>query len=385
MSKVSINESTLTAIGNAIRKKAGTTELIAPLDMGAAIANLPSGGGEVEPVVLTGRQDYGCAGPIASTYVKLYGNTITTKDISDADNMFYKYQNETIPFDINCKEGSTVELTSLFELANIKTVPKINNAKPSAVDRLFYNCQYLREIPDDIDSNWDWSNIENATGSFSGYANNMFGSCSSLRKIPMSLLSHMNKNINSAYAYYYSAFAHNNVLDELVGLPVPYTNTTWTNNAFGSTFISCYRLKNVIFETPNGQPVVVKWKNQTIDLSSYVGSCSSRSNMSSITTKFNSGITEAKRVYDDATYQALKNDPDWFTDYDKYSRYNHDSAVATINSLPDTSAYLVTAGGTNTIKFKGVMGEATDGGAINTLTEAEIAVAAAKGWTVTLV
>jgi hypothetical protein len=63
-----------------------------------------------------------------------------------------------------------------------------------------------------------------------------------------------------------------------------------------------------------------------------------------------------------------------------YSRYNHDSAVETINSLPDTSAY-----GTNTIKFKGASGALTDGGAINTLTEEEIAVAAAKGWTVTLV
>ena len=68
-----------------------------------------------------------------------------------------------------------------------------------------------------------------------------------------------------------------------------------------------------------------------------------------------------------------------------FSRYNHDSAVATINSLPDTSAYLATKGGTNTIKFYGVLGALTDGGAINTLTEQEIAVAAAKGWTVTFV
>jgi hypothetical protein len=43
------------------------------------------------------------------------------------------------------------------------------------------------------------------------------------------------------------------------------------------------------------------------------------------------------------------------------------------------------SGGTNTIKFKGASGAKTDGGAINTLTEEEIAVAAAKGWTVSLV
>ena len=102
-------------------------------------------------------------------------------------------------------------------------------------------------------------------------------------------------------------------------------------------------------------------------------------------TNYSSGITADKLVTDDTTYQALKNDPDWFSTKVEYSRYNHDSAVNTINSLPDTSAYLATAGGTNTIKFKGAAGSKTDGGAINTLTEAEIAVATAKGWTVTFV
>ena len=97
---------------------------------------------------------------------------------------------------------------------------------------------------------------------------------------------------------------------------------------------------------------------------------------------YNSGITMDKKVVDDATYQALKNDPDWWAYDYKYSRYNHDSAVNTINSLPDTSAYLATAGGTNTIKFRGDAGSKTDGGAINTMTEEEIAVATAKGWTV---
>ena len=81
----------------------------------------------------------------------------------------------------------------------------------------------------------------------------------------------------------------------------------------------------------------------------------------------------------------MKNDPDSWTYDINYSKYNHDSAVETINSLPDTSAYIATAGGTNTIKFEGASGSKTDGGAINTLTEEEIAVAAAKGWTVTLV
>ena len=126
----------------------------------------------------------------------------------------------------------------------------------------------------------------------------------------------------------------------------------------------------------DGTPYVVKWGGQTIDLSEYVGYSKNKSELMG----YNNGITEDKWVNNDATYQALKNDPDWFTTEVAYSRYNHTSAVNTINSLPDTSAY-----GTNTIKFKGASGSATDGGAISNLTEEEIAVATAKGWTVSLV
>ena len=53
MSKVLIEEKTLTAIGDAIRSKTGGTELIAPLDMAAAISNLTAGGGELEYLRLT--------------------------------------------------------------------------------------------------------------------------------------------------------------------------------------------------------------------------------------------------------------------------------------------------------------------------------------------
>lgn len=45
MSKVSINESTLSAIAKAIREKTGKTDLIAPGDMPAEIASITTGGG----------------------------------------------------------------------------------------------------------------------------------------------------------------------------------------------------------------------------------------------------------------------------------------------------------------------------------------------------
>lgn len=125
----------------------------------------------------------------------------------------------------------------------------------------------------------------------------------------------------------------------------------------------------------DGTPYIVQWNNQTIDLTEYIGFCG----YTDWITSYNSGITADKQVSDSSTYNTLKNDPDWFTTDINYSRYNHTSAVNTINSLPDTSAYLTTNGGTNTIKFKGAAGALTDGGAINTLTEEEIAVAVSKG------
>ena len=125
----------------------------------------------------------------------------------------------------------------------------------------------------------------------------------------------------------------------------------------------------------DGSPIAVSWKNQTLKMNEIPTNVTAGR-----ITGNNSGITADKEVTDDATYAALKNDPDWFSCNIKYSRYNHDSAVNTINSLPD-----VTTGSGNIIKFRGDMGELTDGGAINTLTEEEIAVATAKGWTVSLV
>lgn len=48
MSKVFIEEETLIGIGNAIREKNGTTDLIATTDMATAIRNLATGGGELK-------------------------------------------------------------------------------------------------------------------------------------------------------------------------------------------------------------------------------------------------------------------------------------------------------------------------------------------------
>lgn len=326
----------------------------------------------LEPIVLTGDGGYQCAGSVGGAYIKNFGSTITTKDITALNYMFYGSTVERIPFEINCKSGSLIGARNAFaKCSKLIEAPVINNFRPDSIQYMFSQCSRLRYIPDDYGTNWDWSYINNYTA---GYMNNLFENCNSLRKIPDYFLSHLWGIQNSAsYSPYRYTFCYCYALDEIRNMPIQQANLT--SNTMTGFVNGCGRLKAFTFATnADGSPKIATWKSQVLDLSSvgfgnYVGEF----------TNYNSGITADKEVNSDAKYQALKNDPDWFTIAVAYSRYNHDSAVETINSLPDCSAT-----GTNTIKFKGAAGSSTDGGAINTLTEAEIAVAAAKGWTVSL-
>lgn len=234
---------------------------------------------------------------------------------------------------------------------------------------MFAGCASLREIPADFFKMTDENGNKTDEFCFSGVHGNgtyTFSGCYSLRKLPDLPKTWYFNNQTGVFSQCY-------VLDELTNIPV---NTyTLTSNKFSAFVKECCHTKNITFAVKDdGTPFKVQWKGQLLELNGvgYGGGHNF--------TGYNSGLITKYVVYDAASYHANKNTDDWWTTSASYSRYNHDSAVATINSLPDTSAY-----GTNTIKFTGDAGSATDGGAINTLTEAEIAVATAKGWTVTLV
>ena len=343
--------------------------------------NVPTGGVEIpsEAFNISGDCKYRFANGGWDWFIENYGVQIITSNITDANNMFYYSEVETIPFTINLSTNGC-ECKNMFDnCMSLKTLPEVSG-KPTHFSSVFSHCHSIRQIPD------SWGNLDFSKIPTISYANisSIFNYCYSLRQIPASLLSnlHNDKATSVYYKLYYGGFSYCCSLNEILNLPVD--GATITNNIFSSTFERCNRSKNITFATNNGTPYTANWKNQTIDLTRAVGYNFGAGEQKYIL-NYNSGITADKWVKDDTTYQALKDDPDWWTMNKSYSRYNHDSAVATINSLPDTSAYLATAGGTNTIKFDGNCGSATVGGAINTLTEEEIAVAAARGWTVTLV
>ena len=393
MAKKIIQEKSLVAIADAIRGKPGKSDKLTIDQMVSDIEGIQSGGGgdiEVEPIVLTGDCSYSCAGDISSNYIKMYGDTITTNDITNATNMFLNYKLSTIPFDINfltSYAGNTMSYM-FYKCVNLTELPKFNNCCPNNMSCIFQECYRLRNLPNDIESWFDWSLIDNYTNSYGGARGSTFARCYSLRNIPINFLSHANLYGSSSTSVFYNTFNSCIALDAIQDWYIVEDGivSAKTSNNFGSTIDYCSRLKEFTFALDNGKPKTVRWKNQTITFINYLGYFGQAgNNNTSNLLSYNSGITADKEVKDAETYEALKNDPDWFTTKVEYSRYNHDSAVNTINSLPDASAYLATAGGTNTIKFKGTSGSLTDGGAINTLTAEEIAVATAKGWTVSLV
>lgn len=200
------------------------------------------------------------------------------------------------------------------------------------------------------------------------YSGGIVRECKRLRKVPESLIAELwYKNETTPYyqvpSYYtfYSCY----LLDEVKNFPVSPVKIN-SNGHFSCFLNRCFLLKSFTFAPYEGE---VDWNMILIDLKESVGH-------SVYSTLREYGVPDDKKVSSAEDYERLKNDPDWYTSTYSYSKYNKISAIETINSLPKVT-------GACTINFKGRAGELTDGGAINTMTEEEIAVATEKGWNVT--
>lgn len=390
--QVLVNEDTLTTMADSIRLKlgeetnpnaAGFTKYT-PMELANKIANeMPLAKDAIPNSAkhITGDCRYRFANGGWDWFIEQCGEEITTERITSADHMFSDSKVKSILFDLNCNNNCIV--SQIFEnCVNLEHLPNITGRLNNFYSFL-NNCFRITEIPEQWATGIDWDYVNITTEWSWVRIANFFRTCYSLRSIPKVLIKRLYSGSNNSNASGYIFFSCVS-LEEIEGFRGP--NATLSNNCLNN-FGSCHRLTRLVFDYEDeatNTPRTQNWKKQTIDLSYGVGYANSQDTRKYIL-DYNSGITADKEVTDDATYQALKNNPDWFTSKVEYSRYNHDSAVETINSLPDTSAYLAANGGTNTIKFRGAAGSATDGGAINTLTEAEIAVATAKGWTVSLV
>ena len=302
----------------------------------------------------------------------------STTKISNLNTMFKDNMNVTgINFDLNLYD-SYVDASFVFQnCVRLEKLPDIygtDNTKIRSIENLFDGCQKIKFIP----ASWENINYYNNT-EYADYQNYIFQYCYNLRKISTNFLKKIrNDGINSYYTGLgNNGFYHCSTLEEINGYVIPNPSRTISSNLFRNTFYYCSRLKDLIFLKEEGTRGNLQ--GQTIDLRDSVGY------VQSLTGDFPVNFVDKSEfdlITDDESYQRFKDSENSFACSIEYSRYNHDSAVRTINSLPDLSG---NTGAANTIIFKGEAGSRTDGGAINTMTEEEIAVATAKGWVISFV
>ena len=370
-----IKDTTLTNIADAIRAKKSSTDTYTPAEMATAISSIETGGGggpTAEDLTFTGDlTKFNYYGRM-SKLIKKYGSLMRFNDVSYMD---YAFQgNDPLNSDFSnwtINLSNKASLTWAFSsTSSIKKFPKFAGGSINKCDNMFY--QFSSEnIPDDLFSNTTF----NLNGSKIDYSS-MFRACYYLKKVPLwySNMAFTRANFTiSAYSTPYTrCFEYCRGLNEIT-LPLILSPVKLDSNAFTSTFKEVNRARKIVFApSPESGNESCNWKNQVIDLTTYVG-------------YVNGGIGDAsKKIYNATTYAALKNDPDAWTEDITYSFYNHDSALETLNSLPYTGNH-ASQSSPNIIKFKGESGSATDGGAINTLTTAEIAQAANRCWSVSYV
>lgn len=255
-------------------------------------------------------------------------------------NLESAFENTTIKKDISSLTFNLSDrciLSDIFNSSNLSSYPKIKG-KVYSVQNMFYNCKNGAAIPEDFFNNLTFK--EGDSISCAG----IFQYCKNITKPPsLEVFKKLNLTETPSWHYtnfYYSLFEGSDI-QEVRNLPVVYSKSGLNNNMFVNT-AKASKLSIFTFE-PNQTAL---YQNQTLNFS-------------------------------ETGFKSYWSDSDILR-----SVYNHTSAVETINSLPDTSAYLEEKGGTNTIMFFSKQGGNTEGGAIGNLTAEEIAVAAAKGWTV---
>lgn len=398
--KLIINKSSLEVIADAIREKSGKSALMSPAEMRTEILALSSSGGSgsgegsdiptltADDLVLTGDCEYMFHGGCWDWFIEKYGDKITTKNITLYYKMFQYSNVERIPFDINTTDqhlpsysiyANPRQLSFMFNCAEkLRNLPYIkgnltgNKVLISRIDSFLEGCHNLTDIPEDWADYISWDTIHNTWGE--GMRSCFLG-CYSLRHIPESLIKNIyttNNYSSSSSIYYYSNYYYEfcdcYVLEEVSGLPV--TSVAINKNQFSKTFSNCHRLKKITFETDNGTPKTASWCNQTIDLSDSVGYVNVEKNPS-----YRTHITDRKDIHGVTDY----------SDDVRTCYFNRASCVELFNSLPDTSSYLASAGGSNVIKLRNEQGEDTAEKGVNQLLTEQIAIAASKGWTISYV
>ena len=331
-------------------------------------------------LTLTGSGNYRFAYGGWDWFVKQMDDKITTKDIDTAIYMFSKSQLERIPFSINMRNSTSggVSLSNMFSGANkLVEIPNISKILVQSLENIFYGCNKLESFPEGFAEDWDWSKLDNATSYVTGNISNMFYNCYKLREVPQVLITHGNPRWNYSYTVAYRGFYGCMSLEKIENLFIPYQSKNLNSsysNSFNDTFTDCSRLKKLTLQTQeDGTPYTASaWKYQTIDLATVGYGTTLFKNYTGFTDETKIDSVEKWHGYIDGSY------PDGWAASVEYSTFGATAAKELFATLPDVSG-----GSNNSVKLKQAAASAIPGEEMTSLTEEDIAVAAAKGWTVT--
>lgn len=371
-----IKDTTLTNIADAIRAKKSSTDTYTPAEMATAISSIETGGGgglTAEDLTFTGDlTKFNYYGRM-SKIIKKYGSQMSFNGITNLYQAFWGNDPLNSDFSNWTINLSRCDLGSCFaNQSYIKAFPKFEGTV-NRLTNLFSSGSSIELIPDDLFSTGTEFICKTTNDNYSG----IFSGCSALKKLPlwfknMTFTINKDTNYNTYSSVYYDTFRDCYALKELT-LPIFPAPAKLKSNCFVSTFQDVRSMRKFVFAPPPAGNESVLWAKQTINLANY--DCG-----------FYPSASGSKVIYDDETYNLYKNDPDARVRTLEYSFYNHDAALETIRSLPYAQMVDVPDSELqNVIKFYGKSGEKTDGGAINTLTTAEIAIATNKNWTVSYV
>lgn len=203
MSKVSIEESTLSAIGDAIRNKTGESELLSPLNMPTAIGSISGGGDDRLPALLEGT----------------ISGEVTVKNITSIrDGGFHgceKITKVNLP-DVTTIKSNTFNLNSALLEVNAPNLTKMDGYN-------FFNCKKIIKLP-----------VENLEEII---ATNNFGYCNNISTLEFPKL------------FKSSGTLTNSTKIRNLGLPAVINSGTSSSNwnyrtLYGDTFIECLGIRD---------------------------------------------------------------------------------------------------------------------------------------------
>ena len=218
MSEYLIQDTTLTAIGDAIRAKTGNTELIAPENMPTEIENIQSGSSELA--------DAYYAMLSCLTTVKFQNSTelewvppIDTSKITNFSQIFSECKNlKRIDF-INASNGTSFS-SMFYGCTSLTTIPQLDTSKGTNFTYMFQLCASLTSVPQ----------LDTSKGtSFSL----MFQGCTSLTSVPQ-----LDVSNGTEFIKMFSSCASLTSVPQL---------DTSNGTSFANMFSYCPKLANISF------------------------------------------------------------------------------------------------------------------------------------------